>query len=291
MPTADELLDAHVRSATRFDVDGLSSAVWTAGTGEPVVCIHGVPVSAWLYRNLLPELSRLGLCGVAFDLPGMGLADRPADHDYSWSSLGAFAAGAIDALELGDVHLVVHDIGGPVGFEVAHRLGDRVRSLTVLDTLVEVASFRKPWVMRPFEVPWLGELWLGSMIEPAFVQLMYLQGISDASVVPAEEIRVHLRLLRRDDGGKAFLKVMRSFETTPEAEARYLGVFDHPRPTQAIWGTRDPALRVGTYGAVVRHLVGDEAFHEVDGKHFLQETHAPFIAQRVASLAKTLARS
>ena len=82
---------------------------------------------------------------MAFDLPGLGLADRPPDYDYSWTGLGRFAAAAVDALRLDAFHLVVHDIGGPVGFELMSRVGpDRVRSLTVMNTMVEVDTFERP---------------------------------------------------------------------------------------------------------------------------------------------------
>ena len=54
-------------------------------------------------------------------------------------------------------HLVVHDIGGPIGFEWAIRNPDRVLSLTVLNTMLEPAGFRRPWTMRPFAIRGLGE--------------------------------------------------------------------------------------------------------------------------------------
>ena len=34
--------------------------------------------------------------GEEFDLPGLGLADKPAGHDYSWTGLGRFCAEAVD---------------------------------------------------------------------------------------------------------------------------------------------------------------------------------------------------
>jgi len=55
-------------------------------------------------------------------LPGLGLADRPATFDYSWTGLGRFCAAAVDALGLDRFHLVVHDIGGPAGFELCSAL-------------------------------------------------------------------------------------------------------------------------------------------------------------------------
>lgn len=56
------------------------------GDGPPVVCLHGVPASSFLYRKVVPELAARGLRGLAFDLPGLGLAERPQDFDYSCAS-------------------------------------------------------------------------------------------------------------------------------------------------------------------------------------------------------------
>ena len=90
----------------------------------------------------LDELAARDLRGVAFDLPGLGLADRPESFDYTWTGLGHCAT-AIDALELERFHLVVHDIGGPVEFELAAAVPDRVKSLTVLNTIVDVDTIHR----------------------------------------------------------------------------------------------------------------------------------------------------
>jgi haloalkane dehalogenase len=115
-------LIAQQRAAGRtFAVDGLSSFVREQGDGAPVVLLHGASTSSFMYRKVLALLAARGLRGIAFDLPGQGLAERPADSafDYTWTGLGAFARRAIDALGIDSFHLVVHDIGGPIGFEVA----------------------------------------------------------------------------------------------------------------------------------------------------------------------------
>ena len=82
------------------------------------------------------------------------MAARPVGFDYTWTGLGEFALAAVDELGLDRFHLVVHDIGGPVGFEVAAAAPERVRSLTVLNSPVQVDKFRRPWVMSrsPTEV-------------------------------------------------------------------------------------------------------------------------------------------
>src|SRR5947208_16900411 len=125
------VVERHRAAGRDFEAAGVRSFVREAGDGEPVVCVHGVPASCFLYRKVLDELAARGLRGVAFDLPGLGLADRPRELDYSWTGLGRFAMAAVDALGLDSFHLVLHDIGGPVGLELAAALPERVLSITL----------------------------------------------------------------------------------------------------------------------------------------------------------------
>ena len=91
---------AHRRAGRHFEAGGLTSFVREEGGGEPVLLVHGLPASSFLYRKMLPELASRGLRAVAFDLPGLGLADRPADFDYTFAGLGRFTVAAVDALGL-----------------------------------------------------------------------------------------------------------------------------------------------------------------------------------------------
>lgn len=281
-----DVIAAWEGSGRRFAAGGTTSFVAERGDGEPVVCLHGVPASAFLYRKVIGELAARGLRGIAFDLPGLGLADRPADFDYTWTGLGRFCVAAVDALELDRFHLVVHDIGGPVGFELATAMPERIASLTVLNTIIEVDTFRRPWSMEPFAWPGVGPLCLRGLSAPVFRQIMRLQGIGDMSAVPGSELDAYVDLLRRGDGGRAFLKIMRGFQRTPEKRRRYVAaVQDAPYPVHVLWGAKDPALKVNPYGEIARRLARQATLDTVPAKHFLQEDQAPAIADRVAQLA------
>jgi len=70
-----------------------------------------------------------------------------------------------------------HGIGGPIGFELAAAMPQRIASLTVLDTLVEVDTFERPWSMEPFARRRIGEVYLRALSKPVFRTLMRLQGI------------------------------------------------------------------------------------------------------------------
>ena len=171
-----------------------------------------VPTSGFLYRKLLPELASRGLEGVTLDLPGLGLADRPADFDCSWSGLATWYLKAIDAARIRNFHLVVHHIGGPIGFDVIRRVPYRIKSLTLLNTLVDVSQFRRPWVMEPFAWPVIGRLWLQSARTPMFYVLNRTFGTRN---INRAESAAYGQLLLGPDGGRAFLQIMRSFERTP----------------------------------------------------------------------------
>lgn len=272
-------------SGRRFAAGGTTSFVAERGAGDPVLCLHGVPASAFLYRKVLDELAARGLRGIAFDLPGLGLADRPADFDYTWTGLGRFCVAAVDALELDRFHLVVHDIGGPVGFELAAAAPDRIASLTILNTIIEVDTFHRPWVMEPFARRGIGDLWLRSMRPVMFRALMGLIGVGNRSAVPDAELDAYVELLKREDGGRAFLRIMRGFERTREKRLRYVAaVTDRRYPVHALWGADDPALPVDPYGEIARDLTGAERLDTVAAKHFLQEDQATAIADRVARI-------
>jgi haloalkane dehalogenase len=284
----DQVLTAHRASGREFAAAGVRSFVLDHGrrSAEPVVCLHGVPASSFVYRKVLTELARRDLRGVSFDLPGLGLAERPANFDYSWTGLGRWVCAALDELELDRVHLIVHDLGGPVGFEVAAQLPDRVRSLLLLNTMVAVDTFHRPWVMEPFAHHLFGELWLSAArIPPVFRGLMRAIGVGPA--VAKADLDAHLRLLLGDDQGRAFLRIMRSFELTAEKARRYEAVVASDSfPVDVLWGSRDPALPLRSYGVQARLAAGLATLPRVPGKHFLQEDFPAEIAAAAANLAE-----
>ena len=286
--SAAALIAAHEAAGRPFAAAGTSSFVREAGDGPPVVLLHGASTSSFMYRKVLPLLAGRGLRAVAFDLPGQGLAARPpaAAFDYRWSGLGRFAEQALDALGLDDVHLVVHDIGGPVGFELAARRPDRIRSLTLLNTLLAVDRFSVPFVNRPFRVRGLGELYLASMTRPAFTLLAY-RLLTSRAATSSGEIAAYLELLKRGDGGRGFLHTMRGFELTEAKHHLWRDALRAaPYPIQAVWGTEDPVLAADREGAAVRNELDLVAFRRVAAKHLVAEQQPLAVADEVARLVR-----
>jgi haloalkane dehalogenase len=285
---AREAIEVHRASGRRFAAGGTTSFVREQGRGAPVVLLHGVPTSSFLYRKVIPAVTEQGLRAVAFDFPGLGLADRPVDFDYSWSGLARWTGEAIDALGIDRCHLVVHDIGGPIGFEWAVRHPERVLSLAVLNTIAGIASFKRPWTMAPFAIRGIGRLWLASLNRRVMARLFYLQGIADRSRVPLPHVLAYYDLLKREDGGKAFLRIMRGFELN-EDKQRFLweGLAQRLYPARIVWGERDPALGLDQMRLAQEALRVEDPIL-LPAKHFPQEDQAPAVAQAIADLAAPL---
>jgi pimeloyl-ACP methyl ester carboxylesterase len=282
---ADDVIAAHRSSGRAFEAAGVGSFTLDRGDGPPVVCLHGVPASSFLYRKVVPGLAELGLRGVAFDFPGTGLAERPRDFDYTWSGLARWTGEAIDALGIDRCHLVVHDIGGPVGLEWAIGHPDRVLSVTALDTVVDVAGFRRPWMMEPFAYPVVGEAWLAGLRPPMSRWIFRYVGLADRSAVTVPEIDAYFKLLKLGDGGRAFLRIMRGFELTTEKETFFFeGLAMRSYPAQVIWGSDDPALGEVRRRAVL-YALGLGAATILPARHFLTEDQAAPVTAAIAKLA------
>jgi haloalkane dehalogenase len=279
-----EAIEQHHKAGREFEAGGVGSFVREQGDGEPVVLMHGIPVSSFVYRKILPLLAERGLRGVAFDLPGLGLAERPAGFDYTWTGLGRWTSEAIDALGIERCHLVLHDIGGPVGLEWALRNRDRVKSLTVLDTLLKVWGFSRHWTMAVLSPPVIGRILIATNRGPLARWLFYSNGIGDRTATPTEEVDAHLELIRRGDGGQALQRIIRGFEPTLEKQALYLdGLVEAAWPARIVWGRDDPALGVEQRGAIEQALEVEAKI--LPAKHFLQEDQARPVANAIVDLA------
>lgn len=285
----EDVVKVHEAAGKYIEVNGVKTFYLDKGKGEAVLCIHGVPTSSFLYRKVITSLAAQGYRGISIDLPGLGLSSRPADFNYSFSGFSTFLADALKALDINKVHLVVHDIGGPIGFELAAKNPEKISSLTILNTWIDVVNFEKPIVMRPFEHRVLGEAELGMITHSTWPVMFSKMGVNNSGSIPSEEIKAYVDLLKREDGGKAFLKIMRNFPDSEEfRETCYRAVQDVPYPVQAIWGEDDPALTVDRYGKEIKEKAGLDKIHLLSSRHFLQEEMFDEIAALINLQAKNV---
>jgi haloalkane dehalogenase len=118
-----------------FETDGLRLHHVDEGSGDPVVCFHGEPTWAYLYRKMLPVLGDAGHRVICPDYAGFGRSDKPTERGwYTYDRHVELISAQLASLDLRDATVVVQDWGGPIGLRWAVENSDRVARLVILNT-------------------------------------------------------------------------------------------------------------------------------------------------------------
>jgi haloalkane dehalogenase len=103
------------------------------GSGEVIVFVHGNPTWSFMYRELIKGLRGRTRC-IAPDHIGFGLSDKPTGVSYVPQFHAENLQRFIEALELNNITLVIHDWGGPIGMAYATRYPNNIKRLVVFNT-------------------------------------------------------------------------------------------------------------------------------------------------------------
>ena len=284
------LVEEHEAAGKRIVVDDHHIFVREEGEGEPVLLLHGVPSSAFLYRKMLPELAGHGLRAVSFDFPGVGLSDKPDDIDYDWHALAKWVGYVVDSLALPPVHLVLHDIAGPVGAEWAIRNPVKVRSITFTNTVMDVAHYSPGFPMWTFRVPALRHVVFSTMNTPTALRLYRRSGVKNPEAIDEDVVASYIYLLQNNGGHNSFLEIMDGFDLT-EKHRDWLrdGLLAIDKPMQLVWGTQEIAIPKAQLH-YIKQVFPLRAEHRVDARHFLQEEQPAVIAAHIAAFAEDIAQ-
>ncbi|MEV7715792.1 alpha/beta hydrolase [Streptomyces sp. NPDC088184] len=123
--------------------DGTSLFYTDWGQGKPVVFVTGawLSSSAWEFQML--PLSEKGLRCVAYDKRGHGRSDW-VGHGYDYDTLADDLAALLDHLDLRDVTLVAHSMGGGEAIRYLTRHGNDRVSRIVLIAVTAPLAIRTP---------------------------------------------------------------------------------------------------------------------------------------------------
>lgn len=229
-----------------------------AGEGTPTVFVHGNPTHS---EDWLPFLERIEGPALALDMPGWGFSEHPRELDYSMEGLAAFVDRYLDALEVGDHNLVVHDWGG-LALIGAQRHPDRVRRLVVVDAVALLPGYRWHWIARWFwRVPGAGELFNLTASKAAFRSLSR-QASPRPGPLPEPFIDMVWAGWRRSTH-REMLELYRSGDPERLAAAgERLG--DVRSPALVVWGRDDPYIPV-SFGRDYAERLPNAELLEIDG--------------------------
>ena len=228
--------------------------------GDLVMLLHGFPQTSLAWSGQVAQLAAAGWRAVAPDLRGFAADAVPETvSEYTQERVRGDVFAIADQLGADRFHLVGHDLGGIVAWDVACRHPDRIRSLTVAST-PHLAAFaaaldaRRP-PLPPFELfrqPGVAEQAL--LGNGAAALRASFAGLDPAAI---DHYVGHFSSRTILTGG---LSHFRAFDY---ADWRALPAAT--MPTLLIWGSDDPFLADSTARATGGHVTGPYTQARLDG--------------------------
>ena len=187
-----------------IEVNGSKMAYVDEGEGPVVLFLHGNPTSSYLWRNIIPYVTD-DHRAIAVDLIGMGDSGKP-EIDYSFADHAAYLDRFIEALNLTDITLVIHDWGSALGMRYARLNEANVRGLVFMEAVIPPV-----FPVRDYEAlgPEIGELFKNLRTPNIGEELVLQQNFFVETILP------ELGILR--DLTEAEMAAYRAPYPTPES--------------------------------------------------------------------------
>jgi pimeloyl-ACP methyl ester carboxylesterase len=226
------------KHATRMVlVDGAAIAVNEWGEGPPILFVHGNPDSGVMWEGIAKQLATHRRC-VAFDLPGFGRSQVPADYRRTLDGMAEFVEHFLRAAKITPpLDIVAHDFGGPFAFAWATKHPAALRRLVAVNTAF-FSDYRWHFWARVWRTPVLGEIAMATMN-----RTMFARGLRRASPrLPVDHVERTFSLMT----WRMRMEVLRlyrqaDFENLKNWEPDFLALAT-VKPTLVIWGDRDPFI-------------------------------------------------
>jgi len=289
--------DSHPLPGTDVVVDGVRLHVVchgsAAGGGDagrpPLLLLHGVPTTSYLWRDVMRDLEHQVPC-VAPDLVGLGRSERPARRYYDLAGQARLLVALLDQLRLDRVVVVGHDLGGSVAVHLAALAPERVAGLALLDAPVHTDVWPVPAVL-PLLIPGAGEAYAAAMRRmPALARTVLARALGaggPTSVLAARELDYYLAPLLRPGGAQSLVRLVRAVDLAP-VESAWRLLRAAPPPTLVLWGEQD-RLHSPAYGRrVAGELPGASWVPVADAGHLLPQERPERVAEELAGFRADL---
>jgi pimeloyl-ACP methyl ester carboxylesterase len=256
----------------RYEHAGLTFDVLDGGPrdGEVVALLHGFPQTSASWEDVAAGLHRAGYRTLAPDQRGYSPGARPAGRRaYRQPELLGDVIALLDAAAVDRAHVVGHDWGGAVAWNMAMSQPHRLRTLTSLCTphpaafaraLVTSSQLLRSWYMFAFQLPWLPEQGGPARNPDRFARQLVESGL------PADKARAYTERLEEPGAFTAAVNWYRGMPFSQGAVRTRVSV-----PTLYIWSSGDRFLTSKAAELTAGYVDGPYRFETIDGDHWLPD--------------------
>jgi pimeloyl-ACP methyl ester carboxylesterase len=241
-----------------MDFAGARMRYLRAGSGPPLILLHGLLGYSFSWRYTLPALARYATA-YAPDLLGAGFSDRPRATDHSMRATAGRVLKFIENLGLSSFDLLGTSRGGSVAMAAAAecmKAGGckaRLRRL-VLVCPVNPYSPHGTW-LAPFFATGFGARLFRSGIGrmPFFFPYLHGRLYADRNKIPPGSLEGYAAPLVNPGLLEHALIIVRTW-TADLRELEALLPKLAPIPALLMWGSKDPAVYVSSMEPLARHF-------------------------------------
>lgn len=238
MPRTPKVVDAPNFAHHYADVNGIRIHYVTAGSGEPILLLHGWPFTWFTWEKVIQELSKRYTV-IAPDLRGIGDSSKPKEG-YDLQTKADDVKALLLHLNMPKVQVVGHDLGAQVAYMFARNYPEMVKKLVVMEVVIaglpgaENFEANPPWWFTFHNVPGLGEkVLLGN--EAQYLDWFYTNSSFQKRGISAEARAEYIAAYSGSEGLRGGFEHYRAFAQN-KTEAQ-----NNPRklipPTMAIGGS------------------------------------------------------
>ena len=256
------------------------------GKGSPIILLHGVPTSSWMYRKVIPGLAKKHRV-IAVDLIGYGGSAKPKDNPEAYRPIeqARKVRALAKSLGLSSYSVVFHDMGGLVAWEMLRQDPDAISDLIVLNTIVRKEGFNPPDFKPGAMTEMMTEAFTNELTSSAILALTFKNlGLTSEASLNESECYGYVEPLR-DGSDEALYEFYTSFNPALyarlEQNKSYFRKFKGN--TLILWGEKDKVLTTKQIPFLEKNLrvkSGDTHIYP-DVDHFMAEERPKELVLRV----------
>lgn len=242
--------------AQYFDFEGTRIAYWQAGSGKPLLMVHGFPTASWDWAPIWNTMAAKHSL-IAADMIGFGLSDKPSGG-YSIHRQTDMQLALLKHLGVTEYDALVHDYGVSVGQELLVRQHDN-SGADGLGKMVFLNGGIFPDQHRARPIQKLGVSPLGFLVSRMLSRKGFGKSFSSVfgpDTQPSErELDDFWELITEQDGNRIFHKLLHYIGDRRDNAQRWTGVLQHVQNRIGfINGALDPVSGEHAYRRWTRHV-------------------------------------
>jgi len=234
------------------------------GQGPPLLLLHGIPSSSYLWRDVIDPLSA-SFDVLAPDLLGYGDSDKRLDADLSIAAQARYVVAFMETIGVHQAAVIGHDIGGGVAQLMAADEPQRVARLILIDSAVD-NNWPVPVIARLKEPAW-DHIMVNIDMRKGLREGLE-KGMVTAGRVTDEVVDEWTRPFQDLGGRRAYLRAARALNNR-DLVGRSKHIEEIETPTLILWGANDAFLEP-RWAEVLQHKFRNATVEIIDpGGHFL----------------------